>query len=172
LKTTSIVERLGKLGKSTKEKQRLMSIADAYLIWTNLVAKYDALNFTSTSFTLTKDEDLKLVLTQGMSVLKRNIKILEGRMKELGIPLPDKPPEDVRITVDVNAITDRQIYKNIFGGIQGALSMLINAFSHATASRNREMFRQILAEEMDLYDQYREYGKVKGYLTEPPTFRS
>ncbi len=172
MKTTTILERLGNVGKSTKEKQRLLSVADAYLIWVTLIAKYDALNFTSSSFALTKDQDLKLALNQGMGVLKGGIKVLEQRMKELGIPLPDKPPEDVRITIDVNAITDKQIYKNIFGGIQGSLPGSLYAFSHATASENREMFRQLLSEEMDLYDEYREYGKIKGYLTEPPTFRS
>ncbi len=113
MKITSITEQLGSLGKSSKEKQKTISIAEADALWGTLVDRYDALNLTNTLLTAVRDEDLKMVIREGLDVLNSQIKALEGLMKTFSIPMPPKPPEQANVIIDLNALTDRAIYRTI-----------------------------------------------------------
>lgn len=171
MKIASIAEQLGSLGKSSKEKQKTISIAEANAIWKSLTDRYDALNLTNTILNAAKDEDLKIVLRQGIDVLNYQIKVLESLMKTYSIPMPSKPPEQANVIIDLNALNDRTIYRVVHNGMNKALHMHTNHYSMAKDSNIREPFRKFLNAEMDLYDSYTEYGKQKGYLHEEPTFR-
>ena len=172
MKIASVTEKLGSFGKSSKEKQKTISIAEADAIWGSLVDRYDAINLTNTLLTAVKDEDLKMVMRQGLEVLNVQVKVLEGLMKNYSIPMPPKPPEQAHVIIDLNALTDRSIYRTIHNGMTKALHMHTNHYSISKDSAVREPFRKFLNAEMDLYDSYTEYGKQKGYLHEEPTFRS
>jgi len=172
MKIASITEKLGSLGKSSKEKQKTISIAEADAIWGTLVDRYDAINLINTLLNAVKDEDLKMVIREGLGVLNYQVKILEALMKTYSIPMPSKPPEQANVIIDLNALTDRAIYRTIHNGMNKALHMHTNHYSISKDSSVREPFRKFLNVEMDLYDKYMEYGKQKGYLHEEPTFRS
>lgn len=171
MKIASIAEQLGSLGKSSKEKQKTISISEADAIWGTLVDRYDAINLTNTLLNAVKDEDLKMVLREGLDVLNFQVKILEDLMKTYSIPMPTQPPEQANVIIDLNALTDRAIYRTIHNAMNKALHMHTHHFSLAKDSSIREPFRKFLVAEMDLYDAYIEYGKQKGYLHEEPTFR-
>lgn len=172
LKITKIAEELSNLGKSSSDNASAISMIDASNLWTTLVSRYDALSITNILFNLTKDEDLKKILNIGFKVLNRHIKVIENSMKHYGIPMPEKPPEHANIVLDVNAITDKIIYRHIYIGIQQTLDIHNHNIKHTNSSTLREKFRVFLHEEIELYDKFIEYGKLKSYLHETPTFRT
>lgn len=171
MKIIEFTEKISKFGKSTRDKQNLISVGEAYHLWRTLINRYDALNITNILRDFTKDNDLKKVIDDGLKVLLDEIDDLEAYMKEFGIPMPSKPPEHANIAFDVNAITDQTIYREIQSGMQNALQLLMDHFSQAQSSTLRELFRKLIQREMELYDKYFEYGKLKGYLHETPIFR-
>lgn len=96
---------------------------------------------------------------------------LEQMAKDYGIALPMRPPVDSESVVKADSITDRFIFREIFSGIQSFLPLHMVAFIQAVSPRVREEFRRLLTEEMDLYDKFFLYGKLKGWVVEPPAFR-
>lgn len=85
--------------------------------------------------------------------------------------MPSKPPEEANIAVDPNTITDRYIYREIYNGVANFMFKHITNFQRAHGSYMREVFRKFLIQEMDLYDCFYEYGKLKAYSHEEPSFR-
>lgn len=171
LKIAKVIEGLGNLGEGSRDKQKTISISEAAALWKTLGNRYDALGQTNALVMLSKDADLESILRQGIKVLNHEIKEVEGIMKEYMIPMPTKPPEQANIISDVNAITDRGIYRQIFGGIKMAVHMYTANLTSSMSSIIREPFRQFLNAEIDLFDKFIEYGKVKSYLHEEPSFR-
>lgn len=171
IKITKLGETVGKLGKSPKEKQSMINIGDSYHIWNTLTNRYDAINITNIMISLVKNNDLKIVVNDGLEVLNFEVNKLETIMKEYAIPMPEKPPEKANITMDLNAITDKAIYRYIKAGIKEAIVMLAEYYTEAQKSTFRELFYLLMKKEMELYDRFYEYGKLKGYLNEVPIFR-
>ena len=171
MKITSFTERLGYMGKSTSDKQKMLSIGEVYSIWKLLVMRYDALISTKTYLDLVKDSDLKKVIRDGIEVLETQIDVLERLTKEFSIPMPDRPPKDSNIVLDVNAVTDKFVYRAIFDSMSNMMFKHISNYQRANSSYLRDIFRRFLNQELDLYDGLYEYGKLKSYLQEVPSFR-
>jgi len=172
MKITKLTEELSNMGKSNKEMQRLISIAEADALWKALVSRYDALNITNILLMLVKDEDLIMIIKEGIQILNKEVSILEKHMKNFNIPMPNKPPEQANIALDINAITDMTIYRDVYNGMAATLQLHTLNFAVSKSSTLRESFRKLLIIEMDLFDKYVEYGKQKGYMHEEPSFRS
>ncbi|KJS87728.1 MAG: hypothetical protein JM58_03435 [Peptococcaceae bacterium BICA1-8] len=172
MKITKIVEQIGNIGKRDDQKEKLITISEAHAIWETLTAKYDAMHLTNILLVFTKDDDLKIILKDGIEAIKKQIIIMEKLMNAYNIPLTNKPPDNINCSnVDINLMTDEMIFRTIDTGMQGQLVLLIDNFRHSISSIIREAFRTAVTIEMDLYDAFTEYGKLKGYLLREPSFR-
>jgi len=92
-------------------------------------------------------------------------------MMTYGIPLPTRPPKLLQATVNIEAITDRYIFRRIFRGIQSFLPTHTMALMHSTSPKIRELFLNFLIQELKLYDKFIEYGKFKSYEIKPPVYK-
>lgn len=172
MKITKIAEQIGVIGRKEHDREKLISICEAHVVNETLVAKYDALHLTNILLVFTKDDDLKIIIQDGIEALKKQIDVLEKLMDTFNIPLTNRPPDHINHSnIDINIFEDPVIYKIIHSGMQGDLMLLIDGYKHAISSIIREAFRNSLNIEMDLYDAFTDYGKAKGYLTPQPTFR-
>ncbi len=171
MKISSLSEKLGYLGKDNKQKQTMITLGEAYSIWKMLVIRYDALFTTKMLLDFTKDGDLKKIITDGIEVLETQKNILENLTKDFSIPMPNRPAEDSNVTADINTLTDRFIYREIFDSLSNTMFKHMSNFQRANSSYLKQIFRNFLNQEMDLYDAFFEYGKLKAYLNEPPSFR-
>ena len=171
MKIMRLSEKLGYAGKSNRQKQKMITLGEAYSLWSLTGYRYDALITSKTLYQLTKDTDLRIIVKRGINVLQSQEDTLEKLMKEFLIPMPDKPPEYANIAVDNNTVTDKYIFREIYSGMSNTMFKHISNYQRAHGSYLREVFRRFLMQEMDLYDEFYEYGKLKGYLYEEPTFR-
>ncbi len=85
--------------------------------------------------------------------------------------MPPRPPADCTVPVDINTVTDQFIYREIFNGMSNMMFKHLSNYQRAQSSNLREIFKRFLDEEQNLYDKYYEYGKLKTYLLETPSFR-
>jgi spore coat protein CotF len=118
-----------------------------------------------------RDEDLRLILKYGKNTLGKHIDILEKKMTEFAIPLPLRPPKQTQNTVNLEVTSDRYIFRRVLRGIQSFLPTHSMAVIHSTSPVIRDLFLSFLNEEMKLYDKLVEYGKLKGYILEPPVYK-
>lgn len=172
MKIMRFTEKIGYLGKTPREKQTMIGVGEAYSLWNTLEKRYDKLTATQVLIEFAKDYDLKKIIQDGIEVIKDQIIALEKLTKEFCVPMPSRPPEGANFVIDINTITDQYIYREIYNGMGNFMFQHISNFQRAHGSYLRETFRKFLIQEMDLYDAFYEYGKLKGYLHEPPSFRS
>jgi len=165
LKSRTILEKLSTLNKSTEEKQNTLTLSEANCLWLALGAKYDALNITNILSCFVKDGELKKFLSDGINLLIKQIKALEKILKNYGIPMPNKPPEQSKMTIDKSTISDETIYREIFKGIRNMQFTLLNNFTQSSSSTLKDCFKSLLLQEMDLYAKISEYGKLKVICT-------
>lgn len=171
MKITEYVSKISEIGKSTEDKQRNINVSEVFHLWNHLVQRYSVINTTNTLEFFIKDEDLKLVLKLGVNTLAQNVIVLEKEMMNYGIPLPTRPPKTIQTTTIIEQISDRYAFRRILRGIQAFLPTHTMAVIHSTSPKIRELFMDFLITEMKIYDKFLEYGKMKGYLIEPPTYR-
>jgi spore coat protein CotF len=172
MKIPKNIQIIKELGMPTQEKQTTVNVSEVFHLWSHLLQRYNILFTTNILAVYAKDDDLKLILSIGKKTLDKNITVLEKKMMEYAIPLPERPPEQAQTTVRLELITDRYIFRRILRGIQSALPTHTMAFIHSTSPKIRELFMSFLIEEMKLYDKFLEYGQIKGYQVKPPRYKA
>lgn len=172
MKIFRYVGKVSEWGKSTSNNQGIINTSEVYHLWNHLMQRYSVLYITNLLVVFVKDEDLKLILDMGKKTLEKHVKLLEKEMLNYGIPLPLRPPKETQKTVSLELISDRQVYRRILRGIQAFLPVHTMAFIHSTSPKVRELFMSFMIEEMEIYDKFTEYGKMKDYLVAPPIYRN
>lgn len=169
---SSLIEKVTNTTKSAKEKQYDISVSEVWHLSKHLQMRYDVLETTNILKNFISSSDLQLILDHGVNVLQKQVKTLEDLMIKYQLPVVQRPPFDARILVNEEAMNDRYVFRRIFRGIQAFLPNHISAFDQSTDPIIREHFKKFLLEEIDLYDKFIEYGKLKGFEQVPPRYRS
>lgn len=104
-------------------------------------------------------------------MLRKQVAHKEQIMIKYGIPLPAKPPFAVTTALDVEEITDRYIYRQIYRGIQDFLHIHMTSVTQSVNAGLRKEFMKLLAEEVQIFDNFVEYGKLKGWTLIPPHYK-
>lgn len=171
MKLTSLYQKIFNTTKSTREKQKDISVAEAGHLSSHLSVRYSVLENTNILKNFTKDKDLRVLLDTGVRVLQAQVDILEKMMREYSVIMPARPPLDINVPGNLEPITDRHIYRIIFRGIQSMIPFHAQAYTESTDSVLREQFKIFLFEEIELFDGFMEYGKIKGYQMVPPRYK-
>lgn len=171
MKLLQQLQKLNELGLSTADKQHQINVSEVFHLWNHLVQRYYVISVTNILETYAKDNEFKIILGVGRNSINEHINILEKEMMSYGIPLPIRHPKQTNITSNLEQISDRYIFRRILRGIQLFLPTHTMAFVHSTSPKIRELFMFFLVEEMKIYDRMVEYGKLKGYTVNPPTYK-
>lgn len=171
MKTMALYQRISELGKSTRDKQAEITVAEVWHLHRHLTMRYDVLETTNILHSFVKSKDLKLIMGKGKGILLDQIRGLEKLVKEYGIILPVRPPADSKSFSKIEIINDRYVFRRIFRGIQSFIENHAAAYIHSTSPKLREHFKKFLFKELELYDLLMEYGKQKGFLFVPPMYR-
>jgi hypothetical protein len=144
---------------------------EAGCLWDLLIYRYDTVYFSEIVLTLTHDMDLKLVLETGIELLKTQIKRLEKELAYFGIPVPKRPPEVTAIVNSKDLYQDSHIFRSVMVGMQGAASLHAKSLKKSSSNKRiRGLFKKILIEEVEHFDDLVRYGKLKGWLHDAPLY--
>ncbi len=171
MKILAGIQKMVDIGKSDEELQSQITVTEVWHLWQTLVQKYDIIELTQILLNYAENADLRLVLERGLVALGEEKEITEKELKNYGITAPKGPPAFAKTALDVEPITDSFIFRRVFYGIQGVLPIRMQAFIDSTSPKLREIFREHMMKEIEIYDLLMEYGKFKGFLDVPPAFR-
>lgn len=166
-----LLENIIDIGKSPQLLQKEMNILEVSHLWTELTSRYYVIEETQILLNYVEDADLKVVMELGIKRLNKQINQLEKWMKNYAIASPNRPSAVLNDVVKPELISDRYIFQRIFSGIQAFLNVHIDAFKESPSPKLREVFKDYLIEEINIYDKVYEYGKLKNWVSEPPAFR-
>ena len=172
MKITKSYQRITNKTKPTEEKQKILSVGEVWYLTGHLQMRYTVLHTTNILKNFTKESDLRLLLDTGVKILQAQVETLEKLMREYSIPMPPRPPFDVKSIANIELMSDRHIFRTIFRGIQSFIPVHAQAFTGSTDPTIREHFKKFLIEEIELYDGFIEYGKIKGYEVVPPRYKN
>lgn len=172
MKIIETFEELKNIGKDSKSKSDDMNVAEAWHLWDHVSARYDVIETTEVLSNFVEDTDLKIVLNSGIQILQKQVDALEKLMRDHSMVLPLRPPKYSVSNHIEDIISDRYIFRRVLSGIQAFMPVHMMAYTQTTSSVIREKFKRFLVEEIELFDKFLEYGKLKGWVQEPPHFRS
>lgn len=166
------LEAITQIGKSTSEKQGMINVSEVFYVWDILVSKLDIMETMQILDNFIDDRDLKFIASILVKGLQSGIKDMEVLMNDYGIPFPDRPPAGSNSTVNLEQFTDKYIYGSILEGIQTFFPILSSGFMNSTSPLVRRKFKEHLLVTIELQEQIVEYGKLKGFINEPPVYRA
>lgn len=140
-------------------------------MWIKLIERYEAVEFTNYMANISSDADLKAVIAIGQSTLKEQNAELEKLMQKNAVPLPPKPPAAESTAHPIDTIADRYVYRQVFRGIQSFLPIHMVAYQESNTPGVKQMFKNLLIEEINIYDKFITYGLLKGWVLKPPSFK-
>ena len=171
MKLMETLKEIGDMGNSVNEKQKQISVTEVSNLWNMLIARYDAIDLTNFLKKHTDDKDLKLILNEGLDILNSQATRLEKILNKYGVPLTDKPVASGSPSVEIETLTDEKIFREVLRGMQQFLPFEARNFQTSVDPEVRNIFKNLMLEEMELYDNYMEYGKLKGWIHQPPVYR-
>jgi len=166
------MQNISNLGKSTRERQKYINVSEVFYVWDMLVAKMDILETIQIKENFIDDTDLKFIAGRLLDGLKKGITYMENVMDNYGIPFPIRPPASNNTTFVLEQFTDRDIYISLFETVHSFFPILVSGFMNSTNAAVRKNIKEHLLLTMELHELMVEYGKLKGFLIEPPIYRA
>lgn len=149
-----------------------MGCAEAANLWDHLAIRYDNLHVTEIMSNLAHDKDFKIVLDMGINLLTDQINLLEKELKRYGIPVPERP-NDVALPKDLKlSFSDKHFYRDLLAGMHSASLIHAKSFKQCTTNqRVRKLFKNLLLVEVDKFDNFLKFGKMKKWLHTVPLYK-
>ena len=162
------------MGSAQSAKSPQLGSGEAFLLWDNLVARYDIVHTTQLYLNAVHNKDFKLLLEKGlMGILEKQIDVLEKEMDKYHLPLPDRPPKSVKFKLEGNIINDEYVFYKLFTGIQSFIDNLIRTVKTIVYNDDlRQIFIGFLKDELAAYHNICKYAKLKGWLRNPPLLKT
>ena len=160
---------LGRPGQAAKA----IHSGEAFALWSQLMLRYQNLEMTTIHQNFIHDLEFKLLvgrwITQNLQV---EIKEIENKLNLYGIPLPPRPPKSINTPVNSEVIRDQFVFLQILSGLQYFLGLQVSDLRILLNDDLRAMFTRFLKRQLDAYDSMVKYGKIKGWLGNPPEYRT
>ena len=158
------------LGRAETAKKPALDAAETFLLWDQLISRYDIIEMTQLFQNFAHDPDFRLLLKKGLEeVLEKQVDVLEKEMNTFQVPLPGRPPKSVRVAANTEVLEDRMMFRQVFTGIQNFLDNHVRAIrSTITNDPLRHTFVNFAKQELDIFDGMCKFGKLKGWLQAPP----
>ncbi|MBO8129640.1 MAG: DUF3231 family protein [Peptococcaceae bacterium] len=162
------------IGKAENAEKPVLDSGEAFLLWDELVSRYDIIELTQIYLNFAHDPDFKQLLRRGLfNTLEKQVNILEKEANRYQILLPNRPPKSVNIPADTTLLEDRFMFRQIFLGIQYMIDTHIRTIrSFTTNDPLRKMFIQFAKDELDIFNNLCKFGKLKGWLQAPPVYQT
>ncbi|HHT26738.1 MAG TPA: DUF3231 family protein [Firmicutes bacterium] len=145
---------------------------EAAHLWNRLRTRYDTFEFTNYMHNLADDITLKTIIAQGQAMLRKHIAILEKMAEEHSIPLPAKPPEKETVGIPLDATTNAYVFRQVLRGMQAYFTVHIIAFQHSVTPSIQKQLKQLIHQEIDVFEDFIAYGQFRGWLYEQPVYRA
>ena len=117
------------------------------------------------------DTEFEVILQHGLYVFNEQVNRLEQLALKLNIPLPNRPTLPVASPIDPETITDRFMYRNILSWELSSLDTHVRAIIETIRNESlRKLWMELLNTELEYYDKYLKYGKMKGWTRVVPIY--
>ena len=159
--------------KQSQGRKEDIDIQEAHNIWNALRARYHSVETVQLLRNFAQDSDFTVFIGGFITKWSASAKKYEQLVKKYKIKSPTKPPRDFKIYAKVDQITDDLIYRRIYNDLTAQMYFLTAAYrSSATNDKVRNIIKNDLESHIQDFDSLYKYGKLKGWMDDPPAFKT
>jgi hypothetical protein len=159
--------------KQSRGLKQEIDIKEAFNLWNMLRARYHSTDTIRLLKDMTHDRDFTMLLTNLVNEWDKHIQQYEDAAKALQLKVPKRPPYDYRTSAKINQVTDDFIFKRIYNDIVAQMYPLITAYRTSTTNDMlRKIIRNDLEKHLENFEMVYKYGKLKGWMDEPPAYKT
>jgi len=148
-----------------------LSTSEAFHIWDHIVMRYEQIELIGIFSGFAHDTEFKVILQHGLYIYNKQVKKLEELALKLNIPLPNRSALPVTTPIDPEMITDKFMYRIILSWQLSALDAHLRAIIETIRNEElRRLWTGLLDAELEYYDKYLKYGKMKGWTRVVPIY--
>ena len=156
---------------STKQIKEDLSASEAFHIWDHITMRYEQIEIMGIFSSFAHDTEFKVILQHGLYIYNKQINNLEHLALKLNVPLPNRPALPVTSPIDPETVTDKFMYKIILSWELSSLDSHVRAIIETIRNDSlRKLWSDLLNSELEYYDKYLKYGKMKGWIRVVPIY--
>jgi spore coat protein CotF len=157
----------------TKKNTETVDIETAFHLWNVLVSRYRSVESLQIFKGLVHDKEIIVIISTLLDSFARQITLIEDEAEKFNIKVPVRPPSDIKITAQINEVTDRFIYNNLLEAVSNQILTLARSVRTSyTNDRIRDMFYEFLVQHFKQFDNLTKYGKLKGWNQVLPSYKT
>jgi len=152
------------------QKEQL-STSEAFHIWDHINLRYEQIELIGIFVDFAHDTEFKVILQHGLYIFNKQVNHLEQIALKLNVPLPNRPTIPVMAPIDPETIKDDFMYRNILSWELTSLDTHVRAIIETIRNDSlRKLWSELLNAELEFYDKYLKYGKMKGWTRVVPIY--
>jgi len=152
-------------------QEEQLSTSEAFHIWDHISMRYEQIDLISIFVNFAHDTEFKAILQHGLYVYNKQVSKLEQLALKFNVTLPNRPSLPVESPIDPETIKDKFMYRNILSWQLTALDTHVRAIIETIRNDTlRKMWSELLNSELEYYDKYLKYGKMKGWTRVVPMY--
>lgn len=152
-------------------QEEQLSTSEAFHIWDHINMRYEQIELIGIFANFAHDTEFKVILQHGLYVFNKQVNQLEKLALKLKVPLPNRPTLPVMSPIDPETIKDKFMYRNILSWELTALDTHVRAIIETIRNDSlRKLWNDHLSAELEYYDKYLKYGKMKGWTSVVPIY--
>ncbi|WP_291636854.1 DUF3231 family protein [Clostridium sp.] len=156
---------------SINQLEEQLSTSEAFHIWDHIAMRYEQTELIGIFSSFAHDTEFKVILQHGVYTYNKQLKKLEQLALKLNVPLPNRPALPVTTPIDPETITDNFMYRIILNLQLSSLDTHVRAIIETIRNDSlRKLWTGLLNEELEYYDKYLKYGKMKGWTRIVPIY--
>jgi len=156
---------------SINQLKEQLSTSEAFHVWDHIAMRYEQTELISIFASFAHDTEFKVILQHGLYIYNKQVKNLEQLALKLNVPLPNRPALPVTSPIDPETITDKFMYRIILSWQLTSLDAHVRAIIETIRNESlRELWSGLLNAELEYYDKYLKYGKMKGWTRVVPIY--
>jgi hypothetical protein len=159
--------------KKSKGLKEEIDIKEAYNIWSMLRARYHSVDTIQIFKDIAHDREFIILLGKLADEWNKYIKQYENHAVSFQLKVPKRPPYDYRTSTKINQFSDRYIFTRVFNDIIAQLYPLVTAYRTSTTNDSvRKTIQNDLREHVGSFELVYKFGKLKGWMDEPPAYKT
>jgi hypothetical protein len=156
---------------SINQLEEQLSTSEAFHIWDHITMRYEQIELMGVFSNFAHDTEFKVILQHGLYIYNKQVNKLEQLALKLNIPLPNRPALPVLSPIDPETVTDKFMYRIILSWELSSLDTHVKAIIETIRNDSlRKLWSGLLNTELEYYDKYLKYGKMKGWTRVVPIY--
>ncbi|MDW7683832.1 MAG: DUF3231 family protein [Bacillota bacterium] len=156
---------------SLPHEREQLSTVEAFHILDHINLRYEQIELAQLFLNFAHDTEFKAILQHGLYLMNKQVSHLEQLALKYHIMLPNRPAPPVMVPIDPETIKDKFMYNNLLGWVLNALDTHVRAAIETIRNDSlRNLWRDLFTDELEYYDKYLKYGKMKGWTRIVPIY--